>query len=388
MMFDKIFKHKQQVTEEPAKVEEKEVNEPKNETEEEYTKVYHLIVLDESGSMHCVTRQTISGCNETIQTIRLMQDNNKDTQKHYVSIYLFDSGCSRYIVHNQPVSEVRDITEKDYHPNSLTPLFDALGYTLNELDEIMAQPETLGYVTIITDGMENDSRMYGLEAVRALIDKLKKRDVIFSFIGANIDAASYASSLNIANSMQFQQDDDGMRDMWGRERRSKMRSGATMSFMKKFHKEEFDSCFCAQENTGNYYKEEVDKARITPQVVKHLKENEVFVFGSNPEGHHTEGTAGYAALCFGAIQGQAEGLQGQSYAIPDKNVTEEKLYEAICRFIDYAAQHPELTFYVTHIGCYTGGVGVYNVAPMFRKAVKLKNVKLPEEFWQFNSLDF
>lgn len=388
MMFDKIFKRKQQVTEEPAKVEEKEVNEPKNETEEEYTKVYHLIVLDESGSMHCVTRQTISGCNETIQTIRLMQDNNKDTQKHYVSIYLFDSGCSRYIVHNQPVSEVRDITEKDYHPNSLTPLFDALGYTLNELDEIMAQPETLGYVTIITDGMENDSRMYGLEAVRALIDKLKKRDVIFSFIGANIDAASYASSLNIANSMQFQQDDDGMRDMWGRERHSKMRSGATMSFMKKFHKEEFDSCFCAQENTGNYYKEEVDKARITPQVVKHLKENEVFVFGSNPEGHHTEGTAGYAALCFGAIQGQAEGLQGQSYAIPDKNVTEEKLYEAICRFIDYAAQHPELTFYVTHIGCYTGGVGVYNVAPMFRKAVKLKNVKLPEEFWQFNSLDF
>lgn len=387
MMFDKIFKRKQQVKEEPVKTENKVESELKNETKEEYTKVYHLIVLDESGSMHCVTRQTISGCNETIQTIRVMQDNNKATQIHYVSIYLFDSGCSRYIVHNQPVSEVCDITEKDYHPNSLTPLFDALGYTLNELIEIMAQPETLGYVTIITDGLENDSHMYGLEAVRALIDKLKKRDVIFSFIGANIDAASYASSLHIANSMQFQQDDEGMREMWGRERRSKLRSGATMSFMKKFHQEEYDTCFCQQENTGNYYKEGDDKTRVTPKIVKYLKEHEIFVFGSKPDGQHTEGTAGYAALCFGAIQGQAEGPQGQSYAIPDKGVTEEQLYVSICRFIEYAAEHPELTFYVTAIGCDTGGFSVYNIAPMFRKAVKLNNVKLPEEFWQFNSMN-
>ena len=71
------------------------------------TSVYHLIVLDESGSMDCVTRQTISGCNETIQTIRMMQDSNKDTQLHYVSIYLFDSGHSRYIIHNQHVENVK-----------------------------------------------------------------------------------------------------------------------------------------------------------------------------------------------------------------------------------------------------------------------------------------
>lgn len=383
MMFDKIFKRKQNLKEEPVKVEEKVEKEPMNETEEGYTKVYHLIVLDESGSMHCVTGRTISGCNETIQTIRLMQDNNKDSQKHFVSIYLFDSGHSRYIVHNQPVNEVRDITGKDYQPNSLTPLFDALGYTLNELKEIMAQPETLGYVTIITDGEENDSRRYGIEDVRRLIDELKKQDVIFSFIGANIDAASYASRLNIANSLQFQQDDAGMREMWDCERRSKMRSGATMSFMKKFHREEFDACFSIRENTGNYYKEDVDKARVTPENIHQLNENEIYVFGSNADGNHSTGAAKEAVLRFGARQGVAEGPQGQSYAIPEKGVTEEELYQAICRFCNYAAMHPELTFYVTGIGCGANSYGTYTVAPMFGKAINLKNVKLPREIWQF-----
>ena len=351
------------------------------------TSVYHLIVLDESGSMDCVTRQTISGCNETIQTIRMMQESNKDTQVHYVSIYLFESGRSRYIVHNQPVGEVKNITDKDYRPAGCTPLFDALGFTLTEMKEIMGQPDTLGYVTIITDGEENSSRRYTLEDVRNLIDELKKKDVIFSFIGANIDAAEYAKSLNISNSMQFVQDDEGTRAMWERERRGKMRSGAKMSFMKKFAMDEYACSFCASENSGNYYKNDVAADRVTPAMVKSLQDNEVFVFGSNVHGNHNGGAAGYALAYFGAINGQAEGLQGKSYAIPTDGVSEKELYSSICRFCEFAAQHPELTFYVTAIGCGNAGLSPYHVAPMFRRATSLKNVKLPMEFWDFLDAD-
>jgi uncharacterized protein YegL len=351
------------------------------------TSVYHLIVLDESGSMDCVTRQTISGCNETIQTIRMMQESNKDTQVHYVSIYLFESGRSRYIVHNQPVGEVKNITDKDYRPAGCTPLFDALGFTLTEMKEIMGQPDTLGYVTIITDGEENSSRRYTLEDVRNLIDELKKKDVIFSFIGANIDAAEYAKSLNISNSMQFVQDDEGTRAMWERERRGKMRSGAKMSFMKKFAMDEYACSFCASENSGNYYKNDVAADRVTPAMVKSLQDNEVFVFGSNVHGNHNGGAAGYALAHFGAINGQAEGLQGKSYAIPTDGVSEKELYSSICRFCEFAAQHPELTFYVTAIGCGNAGLSPYHVAPMFRRATSLKNVKLPMEFWDFLDAD-
>lgn len=387
MLFRNLFGRKPQTKKEETIIMEKKVMEQKEDKMNGLTSVYHLIVLDESGSMSCVTNQTISGCNETIQTIRLMQDNNKDTQTHYVSVYLFESGRSRYIIHNQPVVEVKDITHKDYCPNGCTPLFDALGFTLMELKEIMGTPDTLGYVTIITDGEENSSRRYSLHQVRELIDELKKRDVIFSFIGANIDAAEYAKNLNISNSMQFVQDDEGTRAMWERERRGKMRSGAKMSFMKKFASEEFNCCFSISENSGSYYQEEVDKNRVTPAFVNSLKENEIFVFGSNVAGYHNGGAAGYAKNHFGAIDGQVEGLQGQSYAIPTEGVSEKELYQAICCFCDFASSHPELTFYVTAIGCGNAGFSPYTVAPMFRDAVKLKNVKLPIEFWDFLTMD-
>ena len=387
MLFRNLFGRKPQTKKEETIIMEKKVMEQKEDKMNGLTSVYHLIVLDESGSMSCVTNQTISGCNETIQTIRLMQDNNKDTQTHYVSVYLFESGRSRYIIHNQPVVEVKDITHKDYCPNGCTPLFDALGFTLMELKEIMGTPDTLGYVTIITDGEENSSRRYSLHQVRELIDELKKRDVIFSFIGANIDAAEYAKNLNISNSMQFVQDDEGTRAMWERERRGKMRSGAKMSFMKKFASEEFNCCFSISENSGSYYQEEVDKNRVTPAFVNSLKENEIFVFGSNVAGIHNGGAAGYAKNHFGAIDGQAEGLQGQSYAIPTDGVSEKELYQAICRFCDFASSRPELTFYVTTVGCRNARFSPYTVAPMFRDAVKLKNVKLPIEFWDFLTMD-
>ena len=382
MVFRKLFGRKPQTDKEEKAMKENNVNEPKTEAKEGSTSVYHLIVLDESGSMTCVTHQTISGCNETIQTIRMMQENNKDTQAHYVSIYLFESGNSRYIIHNQPVAEVKDITHRDYCPNGCTPLFDALGFTLTELKEIMGTPDTLGYVTIITDGEENASRRYFMSQIRNLIDELKKRDVIFSFIGANIDAAEYAKRLNISNSMQFVQDDEGTRAMWERERSGKMRSSSKYSFMKKFHPDAFGS-FCMSENSGNYYSEDIDCGRVASSHITSLNPGEIFVFGSHIDGHHSGGAAGYAKAHFGAIEGQAEGLQGQSYAIPTDGVSEKELYQAVHRFCDFAASHPELTFHVTAIGCGNAGYSAYSVAPMFSHAVKLDNVKLPKDFWTF-----
>ena len=71
------------------------------------TEIYNLIILDESGSMDCVKKQTISGCNETINTIRMAQEKYADTQLHYVSIFAFQSGSvpSRYIIKNEPIDD-------------------------------------------------------------------------------------------------------------------------------------------------------------------------------------------------------------------------------------------------------------------------------------------
>lgn len=84
--------------------------------------------------------------------------------------------------------------------------------------------------------------------------------------------------------------------------------------------------------------------KFTPENITELKPNEVFVFGSNMAGNHAGGAARTAVEKFGAIMGQAEGLQGQSYAVPtlDENmnkVTPEQLQASLEKFAKYAANN-------------------------------------------------
>ena len=111
--------------------------------------------------------------------------------------------------------------------------------------------------------------------------------------------------------------------------------------------------------------------------ITELDEGEIFVFGSNGFGAHLGGAAATAVAKFGAIYGQAEGLQGQSYAINTMDGF-EVMAEQVARFIGFAREHPELTFYVTEIGCGIAGYTPEDVAPLFKDVPV--NVVLPEAF--------
>ncbi len=343
-------------------------------------KIHHLIVLDESGSMSCVRKETIDGCNETLAGIRKMQADDPESEQ-LVSIYAFDTTNSRYIAEDRPIGQMSDITDRDYSPCGCTPLFDALGYTLTRLKATLEGEQAMAYVTVITDGEENASRTYTLQEVSLLIKELKKKEVIFSFIGANIDAKEYAMQLNITNVIQFSQDSKGTQEMWRRERESKQRSHNRRRFWEKFGVKDRRE-IAVLENAGSYYDEMRDHGRFTPERITHLGANEVFVFGSNIHGDHNGGAAEYALRHFGAVMGQAEGRQGQSYAIPTVGVSMHDVYEAVLRFVNYARLHQELTFLVTAIGCGNAGLPVHEVAMMFYDARNLPNVKLPREFWE------
>ena len=124
------------------------------------------------------------------------------------------------------------------------------------------------------------------------------------------------------------------------------------------------------------------EGRTTPKNIRELKENEVFVFGSNAQGYHGGGAAAFALNHFGAVWGQGDGIQGQSYAIS----TMEGLIRTarnINRFIKYAHDHPEKRFYVTAIGCGIAGYTPLQIAPLFERALVLPNVFLPEIFWEY-----
>ena len=120
--------------------------------------------------------------------------------------------------------------------------------------------------------------------------------------------------------------------------------------------------------------------RISPWMIVQLKPNEVFVFGSNVNGYHGGGAALTALQKFGAIWGQGEGLQGQSYGIPTMEGI-DSMKAAIERFILFVKEHRELIFLVTPIGCGIAGYKPEEVAPFFRSAIDLENVYLPESFW-------
>jgi len=99
----------------------------------------------------------------------------------------------------------------------------------------------------------------------------------------------------------------------------------------------------------------------------------IFVFGSNLAGRHGKGATLTALLKHGAFYGQGHGRQGNSYAIPTKDIRIQTLplpaihlYVGI--FIDYAKKHPELTFNVTRIGCGLAGYTDGDIAPMFEDA--------------------
>ena len=122
----------------------------------------------------------------------------------------------------------------------------------------------------------------------------------------------------------------------------------------------------------------------TPDYIDTLLPRQVFVFGSNALGYHTGGASGTARKKFGAVWGQAEGLQGQSYAIPvdyGKNVRKDnEVKAAVDRFIAFAKAHPELFFLVTRVGCGIAGYHDEEMAQFFIDALELKNVSLPRSF--------
>jgi len=112
-------------------------------------------------------------------------------------------------------------------------------------------------------------------------------------------------------------------------------------------------------------------------MITSLGPDEIFVFGSNASGAHGGGAARFAADHFGAVWGQAEGLQGRSYGI-DTMSGLPTIEKQVATFLEFAVRHPELRFLVTEIGCGIAGYTPEQIAPYFGDATQ--NVVLPDAF--------
>lgn len=166
------------------------------------TRIFNLLILDESGSMCSIEKQAIDGVNETLQSVRAAQKKYED-QEYYVSFVTFNSSSIKTVLDRVEATKVEDITPAQYNPSCSTPLYDAIGKSVMELKKSVAENDKV-LVTIITDGYENASREYSQSSVKALTEKLGQRGWTFAYIGANQDAMAVSHGLGIKNAMNFE----------------------------------------------------------------------------------------------------------------------------------------------------------------------------------------
>lgn len=124
----------------------------------------------------------------------------------------------------------------------------------------------------------------------------------------------------------------------------------------------------------------MNKKKVTPEFIRDLEANEIFVFGSNLAGMHGGGAARMAYEVFGAEWGVGVGATGQCYAIPTMQGGVETIRPYVDEFIAYATQHPKQRFLVTRIGCGIAGFTDEEMAPLFREALTVANIALPKEW--------
>lgn len=184
------------------------------------TKIYNLIILDESGSMQSIKTAALNSINESLQSIRHAQKKYEE-QEHYVTFVTFNNDV-KTLFDCVSIDMINDLTPSDYNPGCCTALYDAMGMSLGKLRRTVAKDDKV-LVTIVTDGYENASREYSAKAIKKLVKELKSLDWVFAYMGANQDAEAVGASLAISNTLNFDATDKGAREMSRRMSRGRSR---------------------------------------------------------------------------------------------------------------------------------------------------------------------
>ncbi|WAS04170.1 VWA domain-containing protein [Gloeomargaritales cyanobacterium VI4D9] len=181
----------------------------------DYTHI--TVILDRSGSMNAIANDTIGGFNDFVHrqkegsgtaTLTLVQF---DTQDPYEVIHWF-----------KPIAEIPPLTNKTFVPRASTPLWDAVGRGIEDLERNLsllapeAQPEQVVMV-VVTDGMENSSRQFRGGQIREMItEKSEKNQWQFVYLSADLDAVCEAEKTGFskASTMAYDLNVAGVKEAW------------------------------------------------------------------------------------------------------------------------------------------------------------------------------
>ena len=144
------------------------------------------------------------------------------------------------------MSRLEQIDEKRYHPDALTPLFDAMGFSFAKLRQVVENVADYNVlVTILTDGEENASKEYTGSSIKKIIEELKLNRWTFTYIGTDHDVEKFAASISITNTIHFQKNEADMKNMFVNEMSSR---------------HSYSQNICEKKDTNNdFYKDEGHK---------------------------------------------------------------------------------------------------------------------------------
>ena len=180
--------------------------------------VHNLIILDESGSMESIKESVIQGFNEIVQTVKGIEKDYPG-QEHFISMLTFNGRGQKVLHFKDPVSRLEMIDASSYRPDSSTPLYDAMGFSITKLRQDLENQKNYNVlVTILTDGEENASMEYSGAAIKKMVEELKLNHWTFTYIGTDHDVEKFAMNISITNTMTFQRDEAGMKNMFLKEK--------------------------------------------------------------------------------------------------------------------------------------------------------------------------
>ena len=170
-----------------------------------------IFIIDKSGSMSGLEKDTIGGFNS------LIRNQKKEKGQAIVSLILFDDSIE-YLYERVDLEKVEELSEKDYVPCGCTALLDAIGNSISKINNIRKEKSNKEIidntlVVITTDGLENASKEYNYKMIKNIINKKKEEKWEFLFLGANIDSEEVASSIGIdkERSVNYNCDEEGIK---------------------------------------------------------------------------------------------------------------------------------------------------------------------------------
>lgn len=156
--------------------------------------IHYVLILDQSGSMADLKKEVISSFNEQVDMILKLKNEDPEAEIKLTFCTFNDRIDLKFIA--QDVDQVKRLTEEDYHPNSFTALFDAIGSTFVKITELVSSGDQV-FFAIFTDGLENASKHYTAADINLKINAAEKMGWSVRFFCRYEDRLFYQNKLNL-----------------------------------------------------------------------------------------------------------------------------------------------------------------------------------------------